>query len=133
MGQKIWHTIQQNLWKFGLNWSSKLQETNKRNKTPLVTDICGLPDAWERPALGLKSLSDSLQVDFKDFALQHTEIDLHTFNANRRILFYISFVVLVLSKLCNVIPLFTICINEPNYCLHCMVVFYFYERIKTSK
>ena len=36
-----------NLWKFGLNWSSKLRENNGRKKHPCRTS-CVLSDAWFR-------------------------------------------------------------------------------------
>ena len=36
-----------NLWKFELNWSSKMQD-NKERKTTLVTRSCLLSDAWFR-------------------------------------------------------------------------------------
>ena len=45
-----------NLWKFGLTWSSKLQELNERKNT-FVSQICVLSDAYtgKRLPRGLKS------------------------------------------------------------------------------
>ena len=36
-----------NLWKFGLNWLSKLRDKNGRKNT-LVTQVCVISDAWIR-------------------------------------------------------------------------------------
>ena len=35
-----------NLWKFKLNWLSKLRDNNERRKKTLVTWSCALSDAW---------------------------------------------------------------------------------------
>ena len=40
-----------NLWKFELNWSSKLRDINERKKNTLVTRSCVLSDAWFRDLL----------------------------------------------------------------------------------
>ena len=48
-----------NLWKFELNWSSKLRDKNERKKTHLVTQSCVLSDAWFRVSNSKSEVSKS--------------------------------------------------------------------------
>ena len=52
-----------NLWKFWLNWSSKLQENNDRKNT-IVAQICVLSDAWKRLHQAWSLLIFELEITF---------------------------------------------------------------------